>query len=637
MSRRIALISDHASPLAPLGGIDAGGQNLYVAEVAKHLAGLGHQVDVFTRRDSDVLPETAEWVDGVRIVHVPAGPIGPLPKEELLAHMDEFTNFVLRFCRRQAHPYDLVHANFFMSGLVACELKRVLGIPFVVTFHALGRVRRRHQGDADSFPDERFEIEDRIICEADRIVAECPQEEEDLIRSYHADACRISIVPAGFDPSELWPIGKELARAALGLSPKEPVILHVGRLVPRKGVDNLIRGFAILRRKHGIEARLVIVGGAESEEEERSRLESIAAAEGVMEHVLFAGARPREALRWYYSAADVFVTTPWYEPFGITPLEAMACGTPVVGANVGGIKFTVRDGETGYLVEPNGPGALAERIHHIYRHPALRQALGRQSLDRANHLFTWKMVTARLESLYDEVISASRGAPFGNEIAIIDRNFQGALQALSDSRLRLRSATLDAAQLMHDCLARSGKVLVCGNGGSAADSQHFAAELVGRFRNAERSALGVMALNSDTSVLTACGNDFGFERIFSRQVEAFGRPGDVLVALTTSGRSQNVIEALRAARGLGMSCVVLSGGDGGEAAELADVAVVVPSEDTQRIQETHLVLIHSLCEIVEERLWSSRAERSEVALALTTGHRLSSVPNGVEARSVERG
>jgi D-sedoheptulose 7-phosphate isomerase len=146
-----------------------------------------------------------------------------------------------------------------------------------------------------------------------------------------------------------------------------------------------------------------------------------------------------------------------------------------------------------------------------------------------------------------------------------------------------------------------------------------------------------MALNSDTSVLTACGNDFGFESIFARQVEAFGRPGDVLVALTTSGRSQNVIEGLRAARGLGMSCVVLSGGDGGEAAELADVAVVVPSEDTQRIQETHLVLIHSLCEIVEERLWSSRAERSEVALPLTTGHRLSSVPNGVAARSVERG
>jgi D-inositol-3-phosphate glycosyltransferase len=171
MNRQIALISEHASPLSVLGGVDCGGQNLYVGQVAKALAALGYDVDVFTRRDSDVLPEAAEWVDGVRIVHVPAGPPRFVRKEELLPHMAEFTDYMVRFCRCQRNAYDMVHANFWMSGLVAAEVKRRLGIPFVITFHALGRVRRQHQRQADEFPDERFAVEDRIIAEADHLVA----------------------------------------------------------------------------------------------------------------------------------------------------------------------------------------------------------------------------------------------------------------------------------------------------------------------------------------------------------------------------------------------------------------------------------------------------------------------------------
>src|SRR5262249_43770044 len=154
-----------------------------------------------------------------------------------------------------------------------------------------------------------------------------------------------------------------------GLHPDEPLILQLGRMVRRKGVENVIRGFACLLRRHGISARLLIVGGETSEPDpaatpEIGRLMSVAREEGVEGLVLFVGRRDREMLKYYYSAADVFVTTPWYEPFGITPVEAMACGTPVVGANVGGIKFTVRDGEAGYLVPPEDPEALAERLAH---------------------------------------------------------------------------------------------------------------------------------------------------------------------------------------------------------------------------------------------------------------------------------
>jgi len=372
MTRQIALISEHASPLATIGGIDSGGQNVYVGQLAKNLVANGYEVDVFTRRDSELLPETAEWVQGVRIIHVPAGPATYVRKEALLPCMSAFTEYMLHFCRCQRKAYDLIHANFWMSGLVAAELKQKLSIPFVITFHALGRVRRLHQQAADEFPDDRFAIEDRIVAEADRIIAECPQDEEDLIRLYNADPMKITIVPCGFDPAELWPVSKALARVALGFAPDERILLHLGRLVPRKGIDTVIQGFARLRKHHDITARLLIVGGESERPDaqltpELNRLQALAEKEEVADDVVFVVRRGREELKHYYNAADIFVTTPWYEPFGMTPVEAMACGAPVVGSNVGGIKFTVRDGETGYLVPPKDPEAVAERIAYLYR------------------------------------------------------------------------------------------------------------------------------------------------------------------------------------------------------------------------------------------------------------------------------
>jgi glycosyltransferase involved in cell wall biosynthesis len=228
--------------------------------------------------------------------------------------MGEFTARVVEDVRRRG-DCDLVHANFWMSGLVAADLKRARGIPFVVTFHALGRVRRRFQGDADRFPDERFATEDRIVAEADALIAECPQDRADLRTLYRAEASRIVTVPCGFDPEELWPVDRAAARRALRLPAHERIVLQLGRLVPRKGVDNAVRGFALLRRVHGIEARLLIVGGESNDPDARvtpeiGRLERIAREEGVDRHVTFVGRRGRDVLRQYYGAADVFVTTP---------------------------------------------------------------------------------------------------------------------------------------------------------------------------------------------------------------------------------------------------------------------------------------------------------------------------------------
>jgi glycosyltransferase involved in cell wall biosynthesis len=413
VSMKIALISEHASPLALAGGVDSGGQNIYVANVARQLLEAGHQVDVFTRRDRALLPLISD-MDGVRVIHVPAGPPMQLPKEQLLPFMDEFAAFLIEFFRRESARYDVMHANFFMSGLAALKVKAALGIPLVTTFHALGRLRRIHQGTSDGFPDERFAIEDDLVALSDVIVAECPQDEADLIEHYHADPARIRIVPCGFDADEFWPIGRAVAREALGWKRDEFIVLQLGRLVPRKGIDNVVRGVSVLKQAFRASARLYVVGGNsdvpnELATPEIARLRSIASECGVEGQTTFVGRRGRAQLR--YSAADVFVTTPWYEPFGITPVEAMACGTPVIGADVGGISYSVADGVTGFLVPPRDPVALAVCLDQLRRDPDMARRMGEAGLARAHAEFTWRGVGESLAQIYARVARAPQPVP----------------------------------------------------------------------------------------------------------------------------------------------------------------------------------------------------------------------------------
>lgn len=407
MKKRIAFISDHASPLATLGGVDSGGQNVYVAELAKRLADTGYEIDIFTRKDDKAQVEIVNWLPGVRVVHVKAGPEMFVPKEKLLYYMPDFVEYMLAFMQRQQVRYNLVHAHFFMSGWVASELRKLTGIPYTITFHALGLVRKQHQKEMDQFPAERLKIEAMLVKDADHIVAECPQDKADLITFYNAEESNITVIPCGFCPGEFGPVDKKTAREMLQLNPDEKILLQLGRMVPRKGVDNVIRGLGTVSKKLN-NVRLLIVGGEADMPEvlqtpEVQRLQQVAMEAGVADRVTFTGRRSRDVLKYYYAAADVFITTPWYEPFGITPLEAMACGTPVIGANVGGIKYSVVDGKTGLLVPPRNPLALGNAIVKMVTNDKLLAAMHKNALIHVNRYFTWNRVARSMHTLYQQL------------------------------------------------------------------------------------------------------------------------------------------------------------------------------------------------------------------------------------------
>lgn len=419
MKRKIAFISEHASPLASLGSIDSGGQNVYVAQLAINLALRGYQIDVFTRWDDPKLPKIIEWNNNIRVIHVKAGPVEIIPKEQLLDLMPAFKEDMLNFIGTENVTYSLVHANFFMSGLVAMWIKEVLQIPFVITFHALGYVRQLHQGKNDHFPPERIALERQIVQHADAIIAECPQDKEDLMQYYGAPEDKTPIIPCGYSAKEFYPVEREMACSVTGLNPQEKILLQLGRMVPRKGVDNVVRSLGYLKDLNE-PFRLVIVGGEADDPNpmscpEIARLLQIAREAGVENKVTFVGRKNRELLKYYYSSAHVFISTPWYEPFGITPLEAMACGTPVIGSNVGGIKYSVEDGKTGFLVPPNNSEALAEKIRILLSEPAMLTQMKNAAIARVKEKFKWEKVAIMVAELYMQIQVPALDAKSSNQ------------------------------------------------------------------------------------------------------------------------------------------------------------------------------------------------------------------------------
>jgi D-inositol-3-phosphate glycosyltransferase len=431
---RIAMVSEHASPLAVLGGVDAGGQNVHVAALAAALARGGDTVVVHTRREDAETPRRVPLTAGVEVDHVDAGPASVLPKDELLPYMRAFGQDLRR--QWEDDPPDVVHTHFWMSAVAALYAVRDLGIPVVHTFHALGEVKRRHQGDRDTSPPGRIAIERRIARRCDRIVATCTDEVFELLRQ-GADRRTITVVPCGVDLRRFGPHVVPEGR------PERPYrLVAATRLVERKGIADVVTALADVP-----DAELHVAGGPAADElprdPEARRLQALAARLGIGERLVLRGRVGRDDMPALLASADAVVCAPWYEPFGIVPLEAMASGVPVVATAVGGQIDSVVHGRTGLHVPPRDPAALAAALTGLLAAPARREAFGHAGRVRARTLYDFDRIAASTREVYAEVASG-RG---------VRRRFlrTGARASAADSsplaRTGARASAGDAARL----------------------------------------------------------------------------------------------------------------------------------------------------------------------------------------------
>jgi type III pantothenate kinase len=550
-----------------------------------------------------------------------------VPKDELLPYMDAFADQLAEQWR--ASKPDVVHAHFWMSGLAALKAAaQVGGIPVVQTFHALGVVKRRYQGQKDTSPPERLEAERDILQRADHVVATCTDEVFELLR-LDASRQKLTVVPCGADLRLFTPDG-----GTDGVPPRRRGVTRVacvGRLVERKGVGTVISALAAMGDRAACE--LVIAGGPDASAMDRdpevARLRALAEAEGVADRVHFLGRLDRAGTAAVMRSADVVASVPWYEPFGIVPIEAMACGTPVVASAVGGMIDTVVDGVTGLHVPPRDPERLADALAPLLADPDRRARLGRAGVERSRRLYDWDRVGAATLDVYARVAEPrrSRFRRAGTAAATGAGALPTARRHVAALRAGLTSleAELDRLEAWGERLACTlsggGRLLAVGNGGSAAEAQHLTAELAGRYVT-ERQPLSAICLHGDTSALTAIANDFGWEEAFARQVRAHGRPGDVLVALSTSGRSPNVLAAVRAARECGLRTWALTGPAPNALVDLADDALALPGATTATVQELHLLAVHVLCGAVDRELALRAAPRASARRPATADRRI---------------
>jgi len=397
--RRVAMISYHTSPLAPLGGPETGGMNVYVRQLSRELGQRGFLVDVFTRRQDASTPDVVEDGENVRVVQLEAGPPRPVEKGRLRRYLDQFEENLVRFASAEGSTYDLLHSHYWLSGWVALRLQERWGLPHVAMFHTLGEVKNRARVTEHEAP-LRIRVERRLAAEADRIVCASQHEKHLLARLYDADPDRVAVVPCGVDLDLFRPQDKKAARRALGYS-DERIILFVGRIEPLKGIDILINAVAQLGDESDF--HVLIVGGDNRSRRQVSHLQELASDLGIGERVCFLGAVDHEQLPLYYNAADVCVVPSYYESFGLVALEAMACGTPVVASRVGGLTGTVRDGETGYLISWRCPEPFAERLELLLGNETLRHRFGESARETVER-YRWTNVAEAVAGLYQELL-----------------------------------------------------------------------------------------------------------------------------------------------------------------------------------------------------------------------------------------
>lgn len=406
----IALISASSDPAAPVGKEETVGQNVYVRQVGEALEKLGWQVDIFTRKTNPDEPKIVQHSPYCRTIRLVAGPEKLIPRNELFEYMPEFLEAFQKFQSKETTNYPLVHTNYWLSGWVGLRLQETYNVQLVHSHHTLGVIKYQAAGFKPPIAETRLAVEKQILEQANCAVATSPQEQETL-RKLVSEKGQIQVIPCGADINNFRLLSKAEARLKLGFSQSEQIVLYVGRFDPRKGIETLVQACAISKAKAAGNLRLVIAGGSDDPQQEdaqeRERIVRLVEELGLSEQTLFTGYLSHDILPSYYAAADVCAIPSYYEPFGLVAVEAMACGTPVVASNVGGLKFTVIPEETGLLVPPQDTSALATAIDRVLTDDLWVKKLRKQASSRVRQNFTWAGVAGQLSDLYRRLLAQS--------------------------------------------------------------------------------------------------------------------------------------------------------------------------------------------------------------------------------------
>jgi D-inositol-3-phosphate glycosyltransferase len=409
------MLSYHTCPLATLGGKDTGGMNVYVRELTRQLGRMGVHVDVFTRSQDEHVPHVLHDLGyGNRVVHVPAGPEVPMAKRELAEYVLQFVEGIRQFTAEKNLRYDLIHSHYWMSGLAAEELSDAWDVPIVHMFHTLGEMKNRiAQSDTEREGTYRVEGEKQVIARADRIIAATLAEQTQLQFLYKADKRKISIIPPGVDTCHFYPIPADEAREYIGADPNKKLVLFVGRIEPLKGLDTLIKAMSCQRTANLGQVTLAVIGGdpnvsSREMSAEMTRIQQLCDDLCMGRMVAFLGKRAQDTLPYYYSAADVLVMPSHYESFGMVALEAMACGTPVIASQVGGLAFLIQDGETGYHVPNQDPEALCDKLLLLLNDPHQRERMGLRAAEYAKD-YAWANIASQMMEVYKSLVEGKEG------------------------------------------------------------------------------------------------------------------------------------------------------------------------------------------------------------------------------------
>ena len=408
---RIAMISYHTCPLATLGGKDTGGMNVYVRDLTRQLGQMGIHVDVFTRSQDDHVPHILHELGyGNRVVHIPAGPEHPVAKQELVNYIPEFVEGIKSFACEKGIKYDIIHSHYWMSGLAAISLSDAWGgTPIVHMFHTLGEMKNRiARTEAEREGEYRINGEKQVLRRADRVVVATVAELTQLRFLYKANGNMV-VIPPGVDVCHFYPIPADEAKMYVGLKPEDRMVLFVGRIEPLKGVDTLIQAMSCLQLKEkNRPVHLAIIGGdpGASPEEmtaEMARLQKLCDDLAVDQTVVFLGKRDQDKLPYYYSAAQLVVMPSHYESFGMVALEAMACGTPVIASEVGGLAYLVRDGETGFTIPDQEPEALCDKISWLLNDKQLHETMSQRAVEYAQD-YAWEKIARQIVEVYEGLV-----------------------------------------------------------------------------------------------------------------------------------------------------------------------------------------------------------------------------------------